>query len=63
LGSIIAALSFPMLLVLQAFGQENILVIIFGFVLFLLIAITHRKNIVRLFQGKESRIYLRPKKK
>jgi acyl phosphate:glycerol-3-phosphate acyltransferase len=63
LGSIIAALSFPMLLVLQAFGQENLLVIIFGFVLFLLIAITHRKNIVRLFQGKESRIYLRPKKK
>jgi glycerol-3-phosphate acyltransferase PlsY len=62
LGAIIASLSFPILLLLKTFGQENSLVIIFGFVLFLLIVITHRKNIVRLFKGQESRIYLRPKK-
>lgn len=63
LGSIIASLAFPVLLVLKTFGNENDLNIIFGFALFLMVAVTHRKNIVRLLKGEESRIYFRPKKK
>lgn len=62
LGAIIASFSFPVLLLLKTFGKENDLVIVFGFILFLLILITHRKNVVRLFKGQENRIYLRPKK-
>ncbi|MCU0471192.1 MAG: glycerol-3-phosphate 1-O-acyltransferase PlsY [Arcicella sp.] len=62
LGAIIASLSFPILLLLKTFGQENSLVIIFGFLLFGMIVITHRKNIVRLLKGQESKMSLRSKK-
>ena len=62
LGAIIASLSFPILLLLKTFGPENSLVIIFGFLLFGMIVITHRKNIVKLFKGQESKMFLRKKK-
>jgi len=62
LGAIIASLSFPILLLLKAFGPENILVIVFGFLLFGMIVITHRKNIVKLFKGQENKMFLRKKK-
>ncbi|MDI9875924.1 MULTISPECIES: glycerol-3-phosphate 1-O-acyltransferase PlsY [Bacteroidota] len=62
LGAIIASLAFPVLLLLRTFGKENESVIVFGFMLFGMIVITHRKNIVRLMRGQESRIYLRKKK-
>ena len=59
LGSIIAALAFPVLLLLQIFGQkENPLLIAFGFVIFLLVVLTHQKNIGRLLRGEENRTIL-----
>lgn len=62
LGAIIASLSFPILLLLKAFGPENTLVIVFGFLLFGMIVITHRKNIVKLIKGQENKMFLRKKK-
>ena len=59
LGSILAALAFPVLLLLQIFGQkENPLLIVFGFIVFLLVVFTHQKNIGRLLRGQESRTIL-----
>ena len=66
LGSLLAALSFPILLLLRVFGQkESPLLIVFGFVVFLLVVLTHKKNISRIISGQESRtvlIRLRKKK-
>lgn len=59
LGSLLAALAFPVLLLLQIFGErESPLLIIFGFVLFLIVALTHQKNIARLLRGQENRTVL-----
>ncbi len=59
LGSIMAALAFPVLLLLQIFGQkENPLLIGFGFVIFLLVVLTHQKNIGRILRGRENRTIL-----
>ncbi|MBD2701080.1 glycerol-3-phosphate 1-O-acyltransferase PlsY [Spirosoma sp. BT702] len=59
LGSILAALAFPVLLLLQIFGQkENPLLIVLGFVIFLLVVVTHQKNISRLLRGEENRTVL-----
>ena len=59
LGSILAALAFPVLLLLRVFGEkENPLLIVFGFVMFLMVVITHQKNIGRLLRGQENRTVL-----
>lgn len=59
LGSLLAALSFPVLLLFRISGQpESPLLIAFGFVIFLVVVITHKKNIGRLLQGNESRTVL-----
>ncbi|WP_234736184.1 glycerol-3-phosphate 1-O-acyltransferase PlsY [Tellurirhabdus bombi] len=59
LGSILAALAFPVLLILNAFGKtESPLLIVFGVIVFLTVVITHKKNISRLLQGKENRTRL-----
>ncbi|WP_338873744.1 glycerol-3-phosphate 1-O-acyltransferase PlsY [Spirosoma sp. SC4-14] len=65
LGSILAALAFPVLLLLQVFGQkESPLLIVFGFVMFLMVVLTHQKNIGRLMRGQENRtILIRLRKK
>ncbi|MBJ6119833.1 glycerol-3-phosphate 1-O-acyltransferase PlsY [Pontibacter sp. BT310] len=56
LGSMIAALAFPMLLLLHPhFHPDNPILIIFGFILFAIVVITHRKNINRLIAGEESK--------
>lgn len=55
LGSIVAALAFPLLLLLPQFHPENPILIIFGFILFAVVALTHRKNINRLIAGEESK--------
>lgn len=59
LGSILAALAFPVLLLLRIFGEkESPLLIIFGFVVFLMVVLTHQKNIGRLWRGQENRTVL-----
>ncbi|AEI48643.1 glycerol-3-phosphate 1-O-acyltransferase PlsY [Runella slithyformis] len=58
LSSIIAAFAFPMILVLGVFGKSSTLLIVFGFLLFAVVVITHQKNIVRLLNGSESRVNL-----
>ena len=62
LGSMIAALAFPLLLLLPRFHPDEPLLIIFGFVLSLLVILTHKKNISRLLQGQESKIHILKKK-
>ena len=61
LGSMIAALVFPLLLISPRFrpDEHGAVVIIFGFVIFFLVVITHQKNIVRLINGEESKARLR----
>lgn len=59
LGSILAALAFPVLLLLRIFGQkESPLLIVFGFIVFLMVVLTHQKNIGRLWRGQENRTVL-----
>lgn len=62
LSSLIATLSFPVLLLLPPFKTDEPLLIGFGFVMFVVLAVTHKKNIVRLMKGNENRIYLWAKK-
>jgi len=70
LGSMIAALAFPILLLIPRFNSQyqdspeilNIL-IAFGFVLFSLVVLTHQKNIKRLINGEESKANIGKKKK
>lgn len=65
LGSMIAALVFPLLLISPRFQPEEhgLVVIIFGFVIFFMVVITHQKNIVRLINGEENKAKLRIRKK
>jgi glycerol-3-phosphate acyltransferase PlsY len=63
LGSMIATLAFPILLLIPRFNPEEPLLNIFGFVLFAIVVLTHQKNIVRLINGEESRTTIRLKKK
>ena len=59
LGSILAALAFPVLLLMRIFGEkENPLLIVFGFIVFLMVVLTHQKNIGRLLRGQENRTVL-----
>jgi len=59
LGSMLAALAFPVLLLLRIFGEkENPLLIVFGFIVFLMVVLTHQKNIGRLWRGEENRTVL-----
>jgi len=62
LGSMLAAVAFPLLLLLPRFHPDEPLLIVFGFILSLLVILTHKKNIGRLLQGQESKIYLLKKK-
>lgn len=59
LGSMMAALAFPILLLLPRFHPDNPILIIFGFVLFAMVVLTHRKNINRLLHGEESKANIR----
>lgn len=55
LGSMIAAIAFPLLLLLPRFHPEEPLLTVFGFLLALMVVLTHKKNIGRLLQGQESK--------
>jgi acyl phosphate:glycerol-3-phosphate acyltransferase len=54
LSSMIAGLSFPILIIFL-FQTNSSSMAIFSVVTFILLLITHQKNIERLFAGKESR--------
>jgi len=62
LGSMLAAVAFPLLLLLPRFHPDEPLLIVFGFILSLLVILTHKKNINRLLQGQESKVYILKKK-
>jgi acyl phosphate:glycerol-3-phosphate acyltransferase len=62
LGSLLAALAFPVSMLLQVFGKEQTILIVFGFVMFGIVVWAHLKNIGRLLKGQESRMYLIKKK-
>jgi glycerol-3-phosphate acyltransferase PlsY len=63
LGSMIASLAFPIMLIVGVFGEELPILIYFGSFVAFLVVFTHRQNIVRIFQGTENRMYLIPRKK
>lgn len=63
LGSMVATLAFPILLLIPRFNPEEPLLVIFGFVLFAIVVLTHQKNIVRLINGEENRANIRLRKK
>ncbi|HTF81667.1 MAG TPA: glycerol-3-phosphate 1-O-acyltransferase PlsY [Cytophagales bacterium] len=59
LGSMLAALAYPILLLTKFVPQNHPeLMTGFGVVMFLLVVLTHRKNVKRLLKGEESKIYL-----
>ncbi|MDX2197011.1 MAG: glycerol-3-phosphate 1-O-acyltransferase PlsY [Cytophagales bacterium] len=57
-GSMAATLAFPLLMLTSWFTPDDYLITIFGFMAFLLVVYTHRKNIVRLINGEENKVYL-----
>jgi acyl phosphate:glycerol-3-phosphate acyltransferase len=58
LSSILAALTFPVLMIFQIFGKEKLLTTIFAVLIFLLVLYMHRKNIKRILNGQEGKMYL-----
>jgi glycerol-3-phosphate acyltransferase PlsY len=62
LASIFGSFSFPILMIFKTFGEELPITIIFGFFVTLLVMYTHRKNIQRIINGTENRMYLIPRK-
>jgi acyl phosphate:glycerol-3-phosphate acyltransferase len=63
LGSMLAAISFPVMMLMKVFGQEHLGTIIFGLTMSVLVIVTHRKNIKRLLSGTETKIFLFKSKK
>ncbi len=63
LGSMIASLAFPLLLLMPRFSPDDPILIIFGFAMFAIVVLTHQKNIIRLLHGEESRTHIRLRKK
>lgn len=62
LGSMMAALSFPLFMVFKVFGPESGVLIGFGFCLFVFEVYTHRANVKRLMAGTENKIRFGAKK-
>ncbi|MBA9076209.1 MULTISPECIES: glycerol-3-phosphate 1-O-acyltransferase PlsY [Rufibacter] len=62
LSSMTAAVCFPLLLLLPSFRPEEPMLFVFAILIALMVIWTHRKNITRLLQGVESKIYLFGKK-
>ncbi|MCU0324465.1 MAG: glycerol-3-phosphate 1-O-acyltransferase PlsY [Spirosomaceae bacterium] len=55
LGSMLGALTFPVQLVSGVWGLQPMIIVIFGFVLAVLLVITHRENVKRLLAGNENK--------
>ena len=63
LGSMVASLAFPIILLVPRFNLDAPPVLIaFGFVIFSLVVLTHRKNINRLIAGEENKANIRLRK-
>jgi glycerol-3-phosphate acyltransferase PlsY len=62
LGSIIGTLTFPLFLIVSAvmfhYDRRQEVLIIFGFAIFILVVLTHQKNIKRLLKGEENKMRL-----
>ncbi|MFA7473634.1 MAG: glycerol-3-phosphate 1-O-acyltransferase PlsY [Spirosomataceae bacterium] len=58
LSSMLATLAFPVLLLLGVFGKPETSLVVFGFAMFVMVVVTHQKNIVRLINGSENRVKL-----
>jgi glycerol-3-phosphate acyltransferase PlsY len=58
LGSMLATLSFPIFLLSPPFKGTHPAQLVFGFSMFVLVVLTHKKNILRLRQGTENRVSL-----
>jgi acyl phosphate:glycerol-3-phosphate acyltransferase len=62
LGSLIAALVFPLLMFFPYFKPSQPIVIVFAFGMTSIVVLTHQKNIRRLINGEENKMNLRPRK-
>ncbi|GAB4397074.1 MAG: glycerol-3-phosphate 1-O-acyltransferase PlsY [Microscillaceae bacterium] len=58
LGSLLATLAFPLFLLMPHFKPDDPVLIVFGFLMFLVVALTHQKNIVKILHGEENRARL-----
>ena len=58
LGSIISGLTFPLVLFLPMYHSNDMVLKGFGFVVFVMLLLTHKQNILRLLNGTENKIYL-----
>ncbi len=63
LSSILGTLAFPLLMTIPVFSPGEPVLVVFGFVLFGIVAYTHKKNIKRILAKEENKTYLRFKKK
>ena len=63
LGSMLASLAFPLLLMLPMFKPDDSGLVIFGFAIFAIVTLTHQKNIKRLIKGEESKAKINLKRK
>jgi glycerol-3-phosphate acyltransferase PlsY len=61
LGAIITAISFP-LIIIYVFNETSLSLIVFAIVIGIAVVITHKKNIKRLIDGCENKMYLIKKK-
>jgi glycerol-3-phosphate acyltransferase PlsY len=58
LSSMIAGATFPIVMMISPKTNGSLAMIIFSFVVAIMLVITHRKNIKRLREGTESKIYI-----
>lgn len=63
LGSMLASLAFPLVLLMPRFYPDEPFLIAFGFVIFFIVVITHQKNIIRLINGEENKAKIRIRRK
>ena len=58
LGSMLASVAFPLLLLIPAFAPDGLAMYVFGVVMCVAVVFTHKKNIGRLRAGNENKTYL-----
>jgi glycerol-3-phosphate acyltransferase PlsY len=63
LSSMLATLAFPLLSLMGLFGPPETITVVFGFAMFILVVLTHQKNIGRILNGSESRVDIFKKKR